>query len=88
MFGTIPPVTRLLLTTNVAVFIAQAFLDPLLVVWFALWPLSTIGHGVPSMPTGFLPWQIVTYSFLHGNALHLLVSSQRALGVLQTEAQQ
>jgi membrane associated rhomboid family serine protease len=26
------------------------------------------------MPTGFLPWQVVTYSFLHGNALHLLVN--------------
>lgn len=74
MFGTIPPVTRLLLTTNVAVFIAQAFLDPLLVFWFALWPLSTVGHGAPGMPTGFLPWQVVTYSFLHGNALHLLVN--------------
>ena len=74
MFGTIPPVTRLLLIANVAVFFAQAFLDPVLVVWFALWPLSAAGHGMPGMPTGFLPWQVVTYSFLHGNSLHLLVN--------------
>jgi membrane associated rhomboid family serine protease len=74
MFGGIPPVTRLLLVANVGVFLAQAFLDPVLVVWFALWPLSTPGHGVPGVPTGFLPWQLVTYSFLHGNALHLLVN--------------
>ena len=74
MFGTIPPVTRLLLIANVAVFLAQALIDPFLMIWFALWPLSAPGHGVPGVPTGFLPWQVVTYSFLHGNALHLLVN--------------
>jgi membrane associated rhomboid family serine protease len=26
------------------------------------------------MPAGFLPWQLVTYSFLHGNQLHILVN--------------
>lgn len=74
MFGTIPPVTRLLLIANVAVFLAQAFLDPFLVVWFALWPLSAPANALPGMPTGFLPWQLITYSFLHGNSLHLLVN--------------
>jgi membrane associated rhomboid family serine protease len=62
----IPPITKWLLIVNVAVF----FLDDLLrlsagfsfVGLFALWPL---GHG-------FLPWQVVTYSFLHGDILHLL----------------
>lgn len=74
MLGTIPPVTRLLLIANVAVFFAQAFADPLLVVWFALWPLSATAPDVPGVSTGFLPWQLITYSFLHGNSLHLLVN--------------
>ncbi|OGA23796.1 MAG: rhomboid family intramembrane serine protease [Betaproteobacteria bacterium RIFCSPLOWO2_02_FULL_67_26] len=72
MLASIPPVTRALLIANVAVFFAQAYLDPLLVIWFALWPLSATSPGMPGVPTGFLPWQIVTYSFLHGNSLHLL----------------
>jgi membrane associated rhomboid family serine protease len=74
MLSSIPPVTRALLIANVAVFLAQAFLDPLLVIWFALWPLSAPAQGAPGMPTGFLPWQVVTYSFLHGNSLHLMVN--------------
>ncbi|HEV7913352.1 MAG TPA: rhomboid family intramembrane serine protease, partial [Albitalea sp.] len=62
----IPPITKWLLIINVAAF----FIDELLrlstgfsfTAWFALWPL---GHG-------FLPWQPVTYAFLHGDILHLL----------------
>ncbi|WP_280152565.1 rhomboid family intramembrane serine protease [Piscinibacter sp. XHJ-5] len=62
----IPPITKWLLIVNVAAF----FLDDLLRLaagmsfagWFALWPL---GHG-------FMPWQVVTYAFLHGDLLHLL----------------
>jgi membrane associated rhomboid family serine protease len=57
----IPPVTQALLLTNVAAFCINYFAGPALTVLFALWPL---GHG-------FLPWQVVTYSFLHGDALHL-----------------
>jgi membrane associated rhomboid family serine protease len=67
----IPPVTWALLVINGGVFLLQQMADPLLVAWFALWPL----HGSsPAGPTGFLPWQIVTYSFLHGSFLHLFVN--------------
>jgi len=73
MFSAIPPITRALLVVNIAVFLAQAFFDASLVVWFALWPFHA--SSVPGAPAagivGFLPWQVVTYSFLHGNALHL-----------------
>jgi membrane associated rhomboid family serine protease len=62
----LPTITKWLLIVNVAAF----FIDDLLrlstgfsfVSWFALWPL---GHG-------FLPWQVVTYAFLHGDIIHLL----------------
>jgi len=62
----IPPITKWLLIVNVAAF----FIDDLLRLttgvmvgnWLALWPL---GHGL-------LPWQVVTYAFLHGDIVHLL----------------
>jgi len=69
-----PPVTKILLIANVAVYIAQQFADQSLLIWFGLWPLASSSFGAPGMPAGFLPWQVVTYSFLHGNELHILVN--------------
>jgi len=69
-----PPVTKTLLIANVAVYLFQQFADNTLLVWFALWPLATPSAGAPGMPAGFLPWQLVTYSFLHGSELHILVN--------------
>ena len=55
-----PPVTQALLLINVAAFCIGIF-APLFTGLLALWPL---GHG-------FMPWQVVTYAFLHGSVLHL-----------------
>jgi membrane associated rhomboid family serine protease len=55
------PVTRALLLINVAVFFLLPLLGGSVESVFALWPLGT--H--------FLPWQVVTYSFLHGSFEHL-----------------
>lgn len=57
----LPPVTQALVFTCVGVFILQGFL-PELGRWFALWPL---GSGA------FLPWQPLSYAFLHGGVAHL-----------------
>jgi membrane associated rhomboid family serine protease len=62
----IPPVTKWLLIINTAAF----FIDDLVRLstgvsfeyWLALWPIGP----------NFLPWQVVTYAFLHGDILHLL----------------
>lgn len=74
MFDSIPPVSRTLLLANIAVFGLQVLgADSLLVKLFALWPVSTVGNG--SMGRGtFLPWQIVTYSFLHAGPGHLFLN--------------
>ena len=63
------PVTQALLIANIAVYLLQAVAEPMLVAYFALWPVN-----VPAGPmgVGFQPWQLVTYSFLHGNLMHLL----------------
>ena len=74
MFPALPPVTRALLIANVAVFLVQGLADDSLVIWFALWPFGSPVYTGPETPAGFLPWQLVTYSFLHGNALHLFVN--------------
>lgn len=63
----LPPVTRLLLIINVAVYLLQQVFNELLITWFALWPFHTpAGYGA-----GFLPWQVITYGFLHGGLLHI-----------------
>ncbi len=56
-----PPITQALLLTNVAAFCIDLFLGPWFTRLLALWPLGS----------GFMPWQVVTYSFLHGSITHL-----------------
>jgi len=62
-----PPATQMLLIANVAVFLLQMTTSAPLVAWFALWPPGT---GTSPLPT-FEPWQLVTYSFLHGGIAHI-----------------
>src|SRR5689334_11847263 len=62
-----PPVTRALVIANVAVFLLQTN-GFSLVESFALWPPSSGDLASP----GFAPWQLVTYSFLHGGFSHIL----------------
>jgi membrane associated rhomboid family serine protease len=57
----LPPATQALLLANVALFFLGELLGPGLLSTFALWPVGG----------GFWPWQIGTYSFLHGNFNHL-----------------
>lgn len=57
----LPPVTQALLLINTALFCLDFFLGDLLTRWFALYPLGR----------GFLPWQPLTYAFLHGSFNHL-----------------
>lgn len=73
-----PPVVMALLLINGLVFLGQYLVGDLLVHWFGLWPL-----GAPPLtmtPFGvmrvgdFWPWQLVSYSFLHGNLLHLFTN--------------
>jgi membrane associated rhomboid family serine protease len=63
-----PPVTQALLFANVAVFLLQLSGSggPAL-AWLALWPPAAGPIAGPS----FEPWQLVTYSFLHGSFAHI-----------------
>jgi membrane associated rhomboid family serine protease len=58
----LPPVTKALMLICTALFCVD-FLNVVdLRTWFALWP---VGSG------NFFPWQVLTYSVLHGDTLHL-----------------
>ena len=50
----VPPVTQALIVANVVIFLLELGSGLPLLDWFALWPGS-----------GFQPWQLVTYGFLH-----------------------
>ncbi|MEY8690002.1 MAG: rhomboid family intramembrane serine protease [Leptothrix sp. (in: b-proteobacteria)] len=58
----LPPVTKALMLFCTAMFCAQQLAGPAMEFLLALWPL---GSG------RFLPWQVLTYAFLHGDTLHL-----------------
>lgn len=74
MFDRLPPATRALLWSNVLVFFADQFLLRGAFVNFMLWPFGEFPAGYANggpLSVGFLPWQLVTYGFLHGNMVHL-----------------
>jgi membrane associated rhomboid family serine protease len=57
----LPPITQALLLINVGLFAADALFGRMLSALFALWPLGS----------NFMPYQVVTYAFLHGDIAHL-----------------
>jgi len=69
MFYSIPPVTLTLILANVVMFMGEFLIGDALTLNLALWPWGTTATF--SGFVGFQPWQLVTYSFLHANVLHL-----------------
>ena len=57
-----PPATQALILGNVGIYLLQLLTGNQLIIWFALWPL---GDGL------FAPWQLLSYSFLHGGLAHI-----------------
>ena len=71
-FSFFPPVIKMLLIINSAVFVLYYFLGsftldsvPLRLVFDYYLGLMPLGHG-------FYPWQLLTYQFMHANFMHLL----------------
>jgi membrane associated rhomboid family serine protease len=58
----LPPVTKAFMLVCTAVFCAQLLLGRWFEGLFALWPLAS---------GNFMPWQVLTYAFLHGDFAHL-----------------
>ncbi|RTL33944.1 MAG: rhomboid family intramembrane serine protease [Burkholderiales bacterium] len=59
----LPPITQALILINVAMFcLDEAFGSGAIRYYLELWPLQS---------GNFLPWQLVSYAFLHGSIEHL-----------------
>jgi membrane associated rhomboid family serine protease len=63
------PVARNLLIACVGVFLLQQVMGPQLELHLALWPYIQTSYG-----NLFRPWQLVSYAFLHGGLMHLLLN--------------
>jgi membrane associated rhomboid family serine protease len=72
MLANLPPVTKALLIANAGMFLLQFLLGANAFIPLMLWPLDLGSSPFAAMAPSFLPWQLVTYSFLHGNLPHLL----------------
>ncbi len=58
----LPPVTKIFMLACTAVFCVQLLFGRWVEGLFALWPIAS---------GNFMPWQVLTYAFLHGDILHL-----------------
>jgi len=73
-FFNLPRVTKALLIANLAGFALQWLLGEERMLPFMLWPLGGDAYDPSAgLAPSFLPWQLVTYGFMHdpGNILHL-----------------
>jgi membrane associated rhomboid family serine protease len=87
-FSLFPPVIKLLLLTNISIFVIFNLLLPgftvsgvpidlLITKYFALNPLQPVSFRDELgqvIKLSFYPWQLVTYMFLHGGFFHLLLN--------------
>ena len=64
-----PPITRALIIANVVMFAVETQVGDAFILYLALWPLGSASLLPAGL--GFQPWQIITYSFLHGSLTHL-----------------
>ena len=71
MFTNLPPVTKALLIANGLVFLLQQLLGDANFIPFMLWPLADGGIDASGAAPSFLPWQLLTYGFLHGSFMHV-----------------
>jgi membrane associated rhomboid family serine protease len=62
-----PAATGFLIISILAGYLLQVAFDPALIEYFALW----IDPAAPFEQVFSEPWQLLTYSFLHGGGLHL-----------------
>jgi membrane associated rhomboid family serine protease len=74
-YSLIPPVVRTLLIANVGMFLLEIASSGQLLYPLALWPLQSPGStmSMQAVPV-FEIWQLVSYSFLHGSVMHLLLN--------------
>lgn len=71
MLSKLPTVTKALLIANIAIFLLQQVFAAPMEDALALWPFVP-DAGLLSGDRAFMPWQLASYAFLHGDLMHLL----------------
>ena len=67
----LPRITKALLIANLVGFALQALLGDQRLVDFMLWTWGDAAYDPDALTPAFMPWQLVTYAFLHGGLLHI-----------------
>jgi len=75
-YSLLPPVIKFLLITNISIFFLEQVYLETLVGNFALWPYVSEywQHRVGTDIYQFKIWQLLSYAFLHGSVMHLLLN--------------
>lgn len=74
-YSLLPPVIKLLLISNGVIFLLEMQFANILISNFALWPLEPdFVQSTGSQMQDFMPWQLISYAFLHGSLTHLLLN--------------
>lgn len=73
MFSRLPPVTKALLLANVLIFLLQQVLPDAYQAPLRLWPFA-LGGDLLSPSSSFMPWQLITHAFMHGDLLHIAMN--------------
>ncbi len=71
----ISSIVQLLLVANGGMFLLELYAGRPVIDVLALWPPVSLVTALSGQPTpGFQWWQLVTYAFLHGSLMHLLLN--------------
>jgi membrane associated rhomboid family serine protease len=74
-YSLLPPVVKSLLIANVVMFLLELSFGDQLIAGLALWPWNISVRLVIDLPQPhFQLYQLVTYAFLHGSFMHLLLN--------------
>ena len=73
-YSSVPPIVKSLLIVNGIMFLLELYIGNILITELALWPLDlSTGPDINTRPH-FQISQLVTYAFLHGGVMHLLLN--------------
>lgn len=67
----LPKITKALLIANLVGFVLQFAVGNQSLMALMLWPWAGDVYAPEGMAPAFMPWQLISYSFLHGGFMHL-----------------
>ncbi|MBN1397376.1 MAG: rhomboid family intramembrane serine protease [Bacteroidetes bacterium] len=87
-FRFFPPVVKILLIINTAVFIITGVFGYFHIGQVSLRGIINMIFGLMPLGQGFYPWQLITYQFLHADIIHILFNMVFGLWMFGKEVEQ